>query len=178
MKNTIKIKNIVPTIGSSIFKAEHTIFVSYKELLFSLTCLKFHLNYQYTLLSAITGVDFIYSKYRFSVVYELLSIKFNSRLRLKIAVNEITSVPSAINIFKNANWWEREIWDLYGIYFENHPDLRRILTDYGFEGYPFRKDYPITGFVELRYDQHKKRIIIEPIELAQDFRIFKFATNW
>ena len=102
----------------------------------------------------------------------------NSRLRLKIFVNEIDSVNSCIEIFKSANWWEREIWDMYGIYFQNHPDLRRILTDYGFEGYPMRKDFPISGYVEVRYDQTKRRVVLEPLELSQEFRAFNFETPW
>jgi len=102
----------------------------------------------------------------------------NSRIRIKVFVNEITSIDSTVNIFQNANWWEREVWDLYGIYFNNHPDLRRILTDYGFEGYPMRKDFPLSGYVEVRYDQTKRRVILEPIELTQEFRSFSFETPW
>ncbi len=171
-------KKIVPILASSFFKDEYIIFVSYMQLLFALTCLKFHVNYQYTLLSAISGVDFLYSKNRFNIVYDFLSIRFNSRLRVKIIVNEITPIFSIISLFKNANWWEREIWDLYGIYFESHTDLRRILTDYGFEGYPLRKDYPISGFVALRYDVKKKKIAIERLELQQDFRYFTHGDSW
>ena len=92
--------------------------------------------------------------------------------------NEVISVPSVIDIYVNANWWEREVWDLFGIYFENHPDLRRILTDYGFEGYPLRKDFPLYGFIEVRYDESKKQVVSEPIELTQEFRSFTFQTPW
>jgi len=99
-------------------------------------------------------------------------------LRVKVFVNEITSVPSIVPIYINANWWEREIWDLYGIYFDKHPDLRRILTDYGFEGHPMRKDFPLPGFVELRYHESKKRIVAEVLELSQEFRFFTFETPW
>jgi NADH:ubiquinone oxidoreductase subunit C len=102
----------------------------------------------------------------------------NSRIRVKIFVNEITSICSSILIYKSANWWEREIWDLFGIYFRKHPDLRRILTDYGFEGYPLRKDFPLSGYVEVRYNQKKKRVILQPIELAQEFRSFTFERSW
>jgi NADH dehydrogenase (ubiquinone) Fe-S protein 3 len=108
----------------------------------------------------------------------MLSLTFNSRLRIKIFVNEVTSVDSIVPLFCNANWWEREVWDLFGIYFQNHPDLRRILTDYGFEGYPMRKDFPLSGYVEVRYDQTKKRIVVEPVELAQEFRAFSYETPW
>ena len=140
--------------------------------------LKNHIGYQYKLLSCISGVDFLLKKYRFAVVYDLLSLTFNTRMRVKIFVNEITFVTSSVNVFINANWWEREIWDLFGIYFDKHPDLRRILTDYGFEGYPLRKDFPLSGYIEVRYDENKKRIVTEPLELAQEFRTFTFETPW
>jgi NADH dehydrogenase (ubiquinone) Fe-S protein 3 len=129
-------------------------------------------------LSCISGVDILNNKYRFSIVYDLLSTVFNSRIRVKIHVNEVTSVDSVVSIYRNANWWEREVWDMYGLYFQNHPDLRRILTDYGFEGYPLRKDFPLSGYVEVRYDQTKKRIVVEPIELTQEFRSFNYETPW
>eukprot|EP01041_Mallomonas_annulata_P000675 gene675-1296_t len=107
-----------------------------------------------------------------------LGISFNSRIRIKIFVNEITPVVSICDLYINANWWEREIWDLYGIYFEEHPDLRRILTDYGFEGYPMRKDFPLYGYLEVRYDETKKRVVLEPLEVSQEFRYFTFETPW
>lgn len=137
-----------------------------------------HTNYQFQVLTCISGVDFMHSKYRFGVVYDLLSLNMNSRLRVKVFTNEITAIDSVISIFPSCNWWEREIWDLYGIYFNKHPDLRRILTDYGFEGYPMRKDFPLSGYVEVRYDQTKRRVVLEPIELTQEFRIFSFETPW
>jgi NADH-quinone oxidoreductase subunit C len=130
------------------------------------------------MLTCISGVDFLDKTYRFCVVYDLLSLTYNSRLRVKVFVNEITSVPSSVNVFINANWWEREIWDLYGIYFDKHPDLRRILTDYGFEGHPMRKDFPLSGYVEVRYSESKKRVVVEPLELTQEFRSFTFQTPW
>ena len=123
-------------------------------------------------------MDLIGKKYRFCIVYDLLSLTFNTRLRIKTFVDEITTVPTIYTIFINSNWWEREIWDLFGIYFLGHPDLRRILTDYGFEGHPLRKDFPLSGYVELRYDTKKKRIISEPVELAQEFRSFTFEMPW
>jgi NADH:ubiquinone oxidoreductase subunit C len=112
------------------------------------------------------------------VVYDLLSLTYNSRLRLKVFTNELQSLPSSVKIFINANWWEREIWDLYGIYFDQHPDLRRILTDYGFEGHPLRKDFPLSGYIEVRYDDNKKRIVVEPLELTQEARSFTFESPW
>lgn len=172
------LNSIIPVLSSSSYKDEVTIVLSHLNLLFSLNCLKNHIGYQYNLLSCISGVDFLNSTYRFGVVYDLLSLTFNSRLRLKVFVNEVTAVDSVIDIFENSNWWEREVWDLYGVYFNNHPDLRRILTDYGFEGYPMRKDFPLSGYVEVRYDQNKKRIVLEPVELAQEFRSFTFETPW
>ena len=178
LKNFETIKTLVPVLNYQEFKDENTLVISNSNLLFSLNFLKKHIHYQYTMLTCISGVDLLGALYRFSVVYELLSLTFNSRLRLKVFINDITFVPSIINIFINANWWEREIWDLYGIYFDKHPDLRRILTDYGFDGHPMRKDFPTYGYVELRYDESKKRIVVEPLELTQEFRLFTFETPW
>ncbi len=107
---------------------------------------------------------------RFEVVYHLLSLRYNSRLRVKTYCDELTAVPSVTSIFPAANWFEREAYDMFGIIFTGHPDLRRILTDYGFEGYPLRKDFPLTGYVEVRYDDEKKRVVAEPLELTQQFR--------
>jgi len=177
-KSLKSIDRLVPIISYSVINNEQTINVNHKSLLFVLNCLKKHINCQYNLLTCISGVDLLNNHYRFSVVYDLLSLTFNSRLRVKIFVNEVTSVDSAVPLFCNANWWEREVWDLFGIYFQNHPDLRRILTDYGFEGYPLRKDFPLSGYVEVRYDQSKKRIVVEPIEFAQEFRSFSYETPW
>ena len=173
-----QIKKILPILVYQRFNDEASIVVSQQNLLISLTVLSKHLSYQYKVLSCISGVDILGKKYRFSVVYDLLSLTFSSRLRVKVFVNEITSVPSVVSIYMNANWWEREIWDLYGIYFDKHPDLRRILTDYGFEGNPMKKDFPQTGFVELRYNESKKRIVTELVELSQEFRLFTFETPW
>jgi len=178
LKSLNTLKNIIPLLSISNIRDEISIVLSSNKLLFSLNCLKHHINYQYNLLSCISGIDFIHSKYRFGVVYDLLSLVMNSRIRVKIFVNEITSIDSTVIIFRNANWWEREVWDLYGIYFNNHPDLRRILTDYGFEGYPMRKDFPLSGYVEVRYDQTKRRVVLESIELTQEFRTFTFETPW
>lgn len=172
------ISRVLPVIASHTMKDESCIVVAKEDLLFTMNMLKKHINFQFNLLSCISGVDFLNKKYRFSVVYELLSITFNSRLRVKVFANETSSVSSIVSVFVNANWWEREVWDLYGIYFDKHPDLRRILTDYGFEGHPMRKDFPLSGFVELRYDEIKKRIVVEPLQLTQDFRLFNYSTVW
>jgi len=178
VKKVEELGKVCPVLLFQRIVDEKSIVVSHDKLLFSLNCLKLHIGYQYNMLTCISGVDFLGKSYRFSVVYDLLSLTFNSRLRIKVFVNEITSVPSIIDVFINANWWEREIWDLYGIYFDKHPDLRRILTDYGFEGHPMRKDFPLSGFVEFRYDEGKKRVIGEPIELTQEFRSFTFERPW
>jgi len=115
---------------------------------------------------------------RFEVVYQLLSMRHNHRIRVKLGVDEEELVPSVVSLFSSANWYEREVFDMYGVYFENHPDLRRILTDYGFEGHPQRRDFPLTGYVELRYDEEQKRVVYEPVKLQQDFRNFDYLSPW
>jgi NADH-quinone oxidoreductase subunit C len=124
------------------------------------------------------GADYPDRPERLEVVYNFLSMKYNSRLQLKVRTDEDTPVPSITGVFSSANWFERETWDLFGIYFSGHPDLRRILTDYGFEGHPLRKDFPLTGYVELRYDEEQKRCVYEPVTLTQDFRMFDFMSPW
>ena len=124
------------------------------------------------------GVDYPDRPKRHEVVYNLLSISQNQRVRVKAATAEDVPVPSISGVFSAAGWFEREAWDLYGIFFSNHPDLRRILTDYGFEGHPLRKDFPLTGFVELRYDDEQKRVVYQPVKLAQEFRNFDFLSPW
>ena len=126
----------------------------------------------------IAGVDYPGREARFEVVYHLLSPTQNLRVRVKLAASEDTQVPSAVELFPSANWYEREAFDLYGILFSGHPDLRRILTDYGFSGHPLRKDFPLTGYVEVRYDDEKKRVVYEPVKLQQEFRNFDFLSPW
>jgi NADH-quinone oxidoreductase subunit C len=126
----------------------------------------------------VCGVDYPERPERFEVVYNLLSLRHNARIRVKVATDEATPVPSVTGVFSSANWFEREAWDLYGIFFSEHPDLRRILTDYGFEGHPLRKDFPLTGYVELRYDPEQRRVVYEPVKLTQDFRSFDFMSPW
>jgi NADH dehydrogenase (ubiquinone) Fe-S protein 3 len=123
-------------------------------------------------------VDYPTRPNRFEVVYHFLSHRYNSRIRVKTYCDEVTPVPSITPNFPAANWFEREAYDMFGIYFSGHPDLRRILTDYGFEGYPLRKDFPLTGYVEVRYDEEKKRIVAEPLELTQQFRNFDYGSAW
>jgi NADH-quinone oxidoreductase subunit C len=126
----------------------------------------------------VCGVDWPAREQRFDVVYHLLSMKHNQRIRVKVATDEDTPVPSVTGVFKAAGWFEREVWDMYGVLFSGHPDLRRILTDYGFEGHPLRKDFPLTGYVEVRYDDLQKRVVYEPVKLTQDYRSFDFLSPW
>jgi NADH-quinone oxidoreductase subunit C len=126
----------------------------------------------------VCGVDWPEREKRFDVVYNLLSLKNNQRVRVKVATDEATPVPSAASVFSSAGWFERETYDLYGVWFADHPDLRRILTDYGFEGHPLRKDFPLTGFVEVRWDDLQKRVVYEPVKLQQEFRRFDFLSPW
>lgn len=133
---------------------------------------------QFSQLIDVCGVDYLGRDPRFVVVYNLLSLVHNKRIRLKVDVEEGLPVPSACSVYSSANWWEREVFDMYGIPFEDHPDLRRILTDYGFEGYPMRKDFPLTGYVEVRYDLEKQQVVYEPVNLPQAFRTFDFESPW
>lgn len=126
----------------------------------------------------VCGVDYPERDQRFDVVYHLLSMRKNLRLRVKLRTDEDTPVPSVVDLFPTAGWFEREAWDMYGIFFAGNPDLRRILTDYGFEGHPLRKDFPLTGYVELRYDEEQKRVVYEPVKLTQEFRRFDFLSPW
>jgi NADH-quinone oxidoreductase subunit C len=135
-------------------------------------------NCDFKQLVDLCGADYPSRDERFEVIYNLLSMKHNHRIRVKVVTDENTPVESVTGIFSSANWFEREVWDLYGVYFDGHPDLRRILTDYGFEGHPLRKDFPLTGFVEVRYDETQKRVIYEPVKLAQEFRTFDFISPW
>jgi NADH-quinone oxidoreductase subunit C len=143
-----------------------------------LTFLRDDARCQFKMFTDICGVDYPDRERRFEVVYNLLSLRHNSRILVKVAVDESTIIPSAIEVFSAAGWFEREVWDMYGIPFGNHPDLRRILTDYGFDGNPLRKDFPLTGYVEVRYDLEKKRVVYEPVSLPQEFRNFDFLSPW
>ena len=133
---------------------------------------------QFVNITDVCGVDWPQREKRFDVVYHLLSPRQNVRIRVTVQTDEATPVPSITSIFPGADWFEREAYDLYGIFFSGHPDLRRILTDYGFDGHPMRKDFPLTGFVEVRYDDEQKRVVYEPVKLAQEFRDFDFLSPW
>lgn len=141
-----------------------------------ITFLKDHTNAQFESISDITAIDVPTRINRFEIVYNFLSIRYCSRIRVKSYTDEMTPIDSIYEVFEGANWYEREVFDMFGVYFVAHPDLRRILTDYGFEGHPFRKDFPLTGYQELRYDDELERIIYEPVELAQEFRKFDLQT--
>lgn len=143
-----------------------------------LTFLRDDSNCQFKALMDVCGADYPEREKRFDVVYNLLSIKHNQRIRVKVRADEETPVPSATAVFNSAGWYEREAWDMYGVFFADHPDLRRLLTDYGFEGHPMRKDFPLTGYVEVRYDDEQKRVVYEPVKLTQDFRSFDFMSPW
>lgn len=149
-----------------------------KSLPLIVNFLKKHTLFKFVTLSDFTCTDYISREARFELTYILLSYKLSERLILKVdlALNE--PINSLVNIYSNANWAEREVWDMFGVFFIGHHDLRRILTDYGFEGYPLRKDFPLTGFVEIRYDDEKKCLVYEPVELTQEYRLFTFLSPW
>ena len=157
---------------------ELTITVPRADILAVLTKLRDEPALQFEQLIDLCGVDYPARPERFDVVYHLLSPRKNIRLRVKLTTDEATPVPTVIPIFPAANWYEREAYDMYGILFADHPDLRRLLTDYGFQGFPLRKDFPLTGHVEVRYDDEKKRVVYEPVRLTQEFRSFDFESPW
>lgn len=148
------------------------------EILTLMEFLKKNSGCQFTTLVDITAVDYPSREKRFDVVYHLLSMNLNQRVRVKTQIAEGDMVPSLVGLFPSANWFEREVFDMYGIPFSGHPDLRRILTDYGFAGHPLRKDFPLTGFNEVRYDEVQKKVVYEPVELVQEFRNFDFKSPW
>ncbi|PGG95779.1 NADH-ubiquinone oxidoreductase 30.4 kDa subunit, mitochondrial [Helicocarpus griseus UAMH5409] len=157
----------------SVWKDELTIYIPPAGVIPVFTFLKNHTAAEFTQVSDITAVDFPTRDQRFEVVYNLLSVRHNSRIRVKTYADEATPVPSITSLYDGALWYEREVYDLFGVFFVDHPDLRRIMTDYGFDGHPLRKDFPLTGYTEIRYDEEKKRIVVEPLELTQAFRNFE-----
>jgi NADH dehydrogenase (ubiquinone) Fe-S protein 3 len=162
-----------------VWKDELTIYIAPSGVLPVFNFLKYHTAAEFTQIVDITAVDYPTKDQRFEVVYNLLSIRHNSRLRVKTYADEATPVPSLCDLYDGANWYEREVYDLFGVFFVGHPDLRRIMTDYGFDGHPLRKDFPMTGYTEIRYDEEKKRIVVEPLEMTQAFRNFRGgSTVW
>ena len=165
-------------VSHTITFGELTLVVQASDIVYALTYLRDDPACAFRNFIDICGVDYPQREKRFDVVYHLLSLRYNLRIRLKVQTDEVTPVPSVIEVFPAANWYERETYDLYGILFSGHPDLRRLLTDYGFEGHPLRKDFPLTGFVEVRYDQDQARVVYEPVKLTQEFRNFDFLSPW
>jgi NADH-quinone oxidoreductase subunit C len=165
-------------IAAEIANSELTITVPGTLLLRLMQWLRDDGRLLFTQLMDVCGVDYPDREQRFDVVYHLLSLHHNQRLRVKVLTDEATPVPSVTGIYRSAGWFEREAWDMYGIMFADHPDLRRLLTDYGFEGHPLRKDFPLTGYVEMRYDEEQRRVVYEPVKLQQDFRNFDFLSPW
>lgn len=159
--------------ASSILTSPLQIYISPDGVIPVFSFLKYHTAAEYTQISDITAVDYPTRDQRFEVVYNLLSVRHNSRIRVKTYADEASPVPSVTGLYDGANWYEREVYDLFGVFFVGHPDLRRIMTDYGFDGHPLRKDFPLTGYTEIRYDEEKKRIVVEPLELTQAFRNFE-----
>jgi len=167
-----RIEDAVVAYGELTLKAAGT------EIIDVLTFLRDDANCQFISIIDVCGADYPMREKRFDVVYHLLSPRQNLRVRVKVETDEDTPVPSATAVYAGADWFEREAYDLYGILFTGHPELRRILTDYGFDGHPLRKDFPLTGFVEVRYDDEVKRVVYEPVELKQEFRNFDFLSPW
>ncbi len=165
-------------LGTEINLGELMVSAKAEGIVKVLSFLRDDVNCRFKQLMDVCGVDYPDRDPRFEIVYNLLSLTNNNRIRVKVRTDEDTPVPSVTNVFSAANWWEREAWDLFGIYFSDHPDLRRILSDYGFEGHPLRKDFPLTGYVEVRYDDDKKRVVYEPVKLTQEFRNFDFLSPW
>jgi NADH-quinone oxidoreductase subunit C len=165
-------------VDSTLAYGELTIKTEAAEILGVLSFLKTDPQCQFVSIIDICGADYPQREKRFDVVYHLLSPRQNKRIRVKVETDEDTPVPSAYSVYPGADWYERETYDLYGVLFSGHPDLRRLLTDYGFEGHPLRKDFPLTGFVEVRYDDEAKRVVYEPVELKQEFRDFDFLSPW
>ena len=161
----------------TVWKDELSVYVAPSGLIPVVTFLKNHTAAEFTQISDITAVDYPTREKRFEVVYNLLSVRYNSRIRIKTYADEATPVPSLTSLYDGALWYEREVYDMFGVFFAGHPDLRRMLTDYGFDGHPLRKDFPLTGYTELRYDEEKKRIVVEPLELTQAFRNFEGGTT-
>lgn len=165
-------------ISHAIVKGELAITVKREAIREVLLFLRDNKQCYFSQLSDVTAVDFPQRPERFELVYNLLSMPQNMRVRVKTHTDEDTPVPSVVSVFSSANWFEREVWDMFGIMFAGHPDLRRILTDYGFEGHPLRKEFPLTGHVEMRYCEERQRVIYEPVKLQQDFRNFDFVSPW
>jgi NADH-quinone oxidoreductase subunit C len=175
---TIKNALSASVTGYEVACGELTVTAKAADIVKVLTFLRDDAACQFVSIIDITAVDWPSREQRFDVVYHLLSPRLNQRIRVKAPTDEVTPVPSAVDVYAGANWFEREAFDLYGVLFSGHPDLRRILTDYGFEGHPLRKDFPLTGYVEVRYDDELKRVVYDKVKLTQEFRTFDFLSPW
>ena len=165
-------------IGTQIAFGELSVTVPCNQIVPTLKFLRDDAMCRFTQLIDLAGVDYPERKKRFDVVYHLLSMENNTRIRVKISVADGDTAPSAIPAFPNADWYEREVFDMYGVVFEGHSDMRRLLTDYGFEGHPLRKDFPLTGYVEVRWDDEQQRVVYEPVQLTQEYRNFDYLSPW
>ena len=165
-------------VGQQVAFGELTVTVARDAIVDVVTFLRDDPHCRFISIIDVCGVDYPEREQRFDVVYHLLSPHLNQRIRIKLEADDVEPVPSIAGIFPGADWFEREAYDLYGMLFTGHPDLRRILTDYGFDGHPLRKDFPTTGFVEVRYDEERKRVVYEPVKLAQEFRQFDYLSPW
>lgn len=178
LTNFIKLNFILPLIKIQLFSFNYCLFINPSILLKIFKFLKYHFKYQFKILIYITALDFIKNNNRFTLIYEILSVKFNNRLRIKILINEIIAIYSIKNVFIAAIWWENEIWDMFGIIFLKRNNLVRLLTDYGFKGFPLRKDFPLSGYIDLKYNLIKNKISYNSIELTQNYRDFVFNSPW
>ena len=178
LRTYLKSKLSRAVLKTSLVKRELSLIVRREAIREVISFLRDDAACNFKQLMDITAVDYPERDERFDVVYHLQSLHHNLRIRIKIRAGEETPVDSIVGLYSAANWFEREAWDMYGIYFKDHPDLRRILTDYGFNGHPLRKDFPLTGFVEVRYDEEQRRVVYEPVKLPQQFRKFDFLSPW
>jgi NADH:ubiquinone oxidoreductase subunit C len=172
------IVKVLPVIQIELYGIQHCLLIQVNLLKNILLVLKYHFRFQFKVLTCISGLDYPDNLYRFKVAYELLSIKYNARIRIKVIVDELTPVNSIEKIFAGATWWECEVWDMFGIFFLDQTNITRLLTDYGFQGYPLRKDFPLTGFTESRYNVVQSRVVYENVELAQEYRVFDYMSPW
>ena len=177
-ENFKNLNKLLPILKIQFYSNNISIVINKNNLIQVLVFLKNNIQYQFKILTCISGIDYPNKKHRFELVYELLSVRYNNRLRIKIVSDELSPINSINKIYSSAAWYEAEIWDMFGIFFIKHPNLSRLLTDYGFEGYPLRKDFPLSGFVEASYDYTRKRVANERVELSQEYRAFKFASPW
>lgn len=174
-KNTLK---VLPIIIIEEHNKEKSFLVQTNLIPEILIFFKNHFRYQFKVLTCISGIDYPKKIYRFQIVYELLSLKYNARIRIRIVTNELLPVKTVEHVYPAATWWECEIWDMFGIFFSNQNHLTRLLTDYGFQGHPLRKDFPLMGFIETRFNFAKNRVVYEKIELAQEYRVVEYVLPW